>query len=236
MQPDRAAVAAPFVVALDGPAASGKSTVGLGVAGRLGFFYFDTGVLYRALTWVLLQRGVDVTDAEAVAGLARSVRFDVRRPSLPDGRQADILADGQDVTWDIRRPEVDANVSVVSAYPAVRQAMRQPQRDAILAPGTVLAGRDIGTVIAPDADLKVWLNASPEERALRRSRQTGEPYDEVLAGMVERDRFDSSRAVAPMRKADDAVVVETDGLSSDEVVDRIAALAVERGARRAPAS
>ncbi len=219
------------MLALDGPAASGKSTVGLSAAERLGFFYFDTGVLYRALTWIVLQHGLDVNGGGAVAELARSVCFEVRRPSVADGRQADVLADGQDVTWDIRRPEVDANVSVVSAYPAVRDAMRGPQRDAILAPGTILAGRDIGTVIAPDANLKVWLHASAEERARRRSEQTGEPYEQVLAKMIARDRIDSSRAVAPARPAADAVLVETDGVPAEQVVNRIVGLAEERGAR-----
>ncbi len=222
-----------FVVALDGPAASGKSTVGLGVARRLGYFYFDTGVLYRALTRVALDRGVDQRDGEALASLARRLTFVVRPPTRDDGRQGDVLVDGEDVTQSIRLPEVDASVSAVSAHAAVREVMKRPQRDAVSPPGTILAGRDIGTVIAPDAQLKVWLNASVEERARRRSEQTGEPYAAVLEKMAARDRFDAARAIAPMQRAADAIVVDTDHLSVDEVVDRIVRLAVERGARAA---
>ncbi len=223
----------PFVIALDGPAGSGKSTVGAGVAGRLGFLFFDTGVLYRALTWLALDRGIDPADGEALARVARSSRFEVRHPSVDDGRQVDVLADGRDITRAIREPRVDANVSEVSAHAAVREAMKPPQRAAVSPPGTVLAGRDIGTVIAPDAPLKVWLNASVEERARRRSGQTGEPYEAVLAGMVERDRVDRTRAVAPMLRATDVVEIDTDHLSVEEVVERVVALALERGARPA---
>ena len=220
----------PFVIALDGPAASGKSSVGMQVAEALGFFYFDTGVLYRALTWVALQRGLDLADGSSLAAAARSTRFRVRPPSASDGRQIDVLADGVDITWHVRRPEVDANVSQVSAHAEVRDALMQPQRDAVCSPGTILAGRDIGTVIAPDAPLKLWLTASVEERARRRAAQTGEDFQAVRNRMAERDAIDSSRAVAPMVMAEDAVELDTDGLTQPQVVERVIALARERGA------
>lgn len=222
----------PFVIALDGPAASGKSTVGSGVAEALGFFYFDTGVLYRALTCVALNRGIAPTDAAGLAQLARGVRFEVGQATVQDGRQLDVRADGEDVSLRIRTPAVDASVSAVSAHAAVRDALIQPQRDAVCPPGTVLAGRDIGTVIVPDAPLKIWLDASAEERARRRAAQHGDKVQEVLRAMVERDRFDSSRAVAPMVKASDAVRVRTDGVPAEEVVRQIVALA--RGRMAAP--
>jgi cytidylate kinase len=220
----------PFVIALDGPAASGKSSVGMQVAEALGFFYFDTGLLYRALTWVALRRGLDLADGPGLAAAATSTRFVARPPSVDDGRQADVLADGVDITWDVRRPEVDANVSRVAAHAEVRDALLQPQRDAVCPPGTILAGRDIGTVIAPDAPLKLWLTASVEERARRRAAQTGEDVEAVRARMAERDALDSTRAVAPMVMAGEAVELNTDGLSQPEVVARVIALARERGA------
>jgi cytidylate kinase len=216
-----------FVIALDGPAASGKSTVGLAVAKELGFFYLDTGLLYRGLTWLALQRGVKPGGA-ALAHLARTTRLEVRPPTVQDGRQADVLASGEDITHQLHTPDVDANVSRVSAHQEVREALRLKQRAAICAPGTILAGRDIGTVIAPDAPLKVWLTASVEERAHRRAAQTGEDYESVLETMVKRDRIDGTREVAPMVKAPDAIEIDTDRLPPDAVVRQIIALARER--------
>lgn len=229
------AASQPFVIALDGPAASGKSTVGQQLADRLGFFYLDTGVLYRAVTWLALARGVAPHDAAGLARLARGARLAVGPPSVPDGRQLDVWADGQAVSQVIRAPEVDAHVSAVSAHAAVREALRAHQRAAIRPPGTILAGRDIGTVIVPEAPLKVWLTADPEERARRRSAQTGERIADVLAAMRARDRFDGTRAVAPMARAADAVELDTDRLSVEEVVDRLEALVRERLAHRASA-
>ncbi|MBV9359089.1 MAG: (d)CMP kinase [Chloroflexi bacterium] len=218
----------PFVVALDGPAASGKTTVAARAADRLGFFAFDTGVLYRALTWLALDAGVDPRDEATLAELAQRWQVQVGPPSHKDGRQADVRVNGRDVSTAIRAPEVDARVSVVSAFRSVRAALRETQRAAVRPPGTILVGRDIGTVIAPDARLKIWLAASPEQRARRRADQTGAPYAEVLRQMRERDRIDESRAVAPMRPADDAVVIDTDALSADEVVERVVALVEDR--------
>jgi cytidylate kinase len=213
-----------FLIAMDGPAGSGKSSVGLGAASRLGLRYFDTGLLYRALTWLALGRGVGVSDAAALTLLVDDLHVEVD----PIGR---VFRDGRDITDDLRGPSVDGAVSAVSAHAAVRDALRPVQRGLIRPPGVVMAGRDIGTVIVPDADLKIWLNASVEERARRRALQAEAPFAEVLAGMRQRDRLDASREVAPMARAADAVVVETDGLSPEAVIERVVSLAVERGAQ-----
>jgi cytidylate kinase len=212
-----------FVVALDGPAASGKSSVGLGAARQLGLGYFDTGLLYRVLTWLALGSGVDSGDAAALALLVDTLGIEVDSV----GR---VFRDGADITAHLHGPDVDAAVSRVSAHPAVRDAMRPAQRRLIRPPGLVMAGRDIGTVIVPEAPLKIWLNASAEERARRRAAQTGEPYFSVLEGMRQRDALDAARTVAPMAAAEDAVEILTDGLGPEAVIDRIVALARARGA------
>jgi cytidylate kinase len=213
-----------FKIALDGPAASGKSTVGLRVAGELGLRYFDTGLLYRALTWLALEHGIDVADQEGVRQLIDALEL------LPDelGR---LWRGGEDLTPRLHRPEVDAAVSTVAAHPRVRSELVPVQRSLVRPPGLVMAGRDIGTVILPDAQLKIWLNASTEERARRRAQQTGDDYVEVLAEMRRRDHLDASRAVAPMARADDAVIVETDGVPSQQVIARIVELAQARSAQ-----
>jgi cytidylate kinase len=215
------------VIALDGPAGSGKSTVGLGAAQELGLGYFDTGLLYRVLTWLARLRGVDPADDSALARLVDAFEIDVD----PEGR---VFRDGTDITEQLQQPPIDAAVSAVSAHAAVRDAMRPAQRALIRPPGLVMAGRDIGTVIVPEAPLKIWLNASAEERAHRRAAQTGEAYSEVLEGIRRRDRFDASRAVAPMARAADAVEIETDGVAPRAVIERIVDLAQARGARPAP--
>ena len=214
---------APFVIALDGPAASGKSSVGLGVARALGLGYFDTGLLYRALTWLALQRSVPSTDSEGLRYLIEELRVEVD----PIGR---VYRDGIDITEGLHQSDVSAAVSAVSAHAGVREAMRPAQRALIRAPGLVMAGRDIGTVIVPDASLKIWLHASAEERARRRAAQTGEVYAAVLAAMQRRDELDASRAVAPMLRAADAVTVETDGVALSDVIADIVRLARQRGA------
>jgi cytidylate kinase len=214
----------PFVIALDGPAASGKSSIGVGAARRLGFMYLDTGLLYRALTWLALQRGTDTTDACALEALVAELSIEVDA----EGR---IWRGGVDITDQLKEADIDAAVSVVSAHAVVREALRPVQRALIRAPGVVMAGRDIGTVIVPDAQLKVWLNATLEERARRRAAQAGAAFAEVLAAMQRRDQLDASRDVAPMALAADAVIVETDGLSPEEVTSRLVDLAIERGAQ-----
>lgn len=219
----------PSVIAIDGPAASGKSSIGMRVADRLGYQYLDTGAMYRAVAWAVLQRGVPVEDGDRVEELARGLRVEIVAPSQDDGRQYTVLVDGVDVTWEIRRPEVDANVSQVSAYPGVRRSLSARQR-AIGGEGrVVMVGRDIGTVVLPDADLKIYLKASPEERARRRVAQLDEQggqasYEVILAEMLRRDAYDSGRDLAPLRAAEDAVVLDTEGKTEDETVEASLAL------------
>lgn len=214
----------PKIIAIDGPAASGKSTLGERLALHLGYLYFDTGVMYRAVTWAALSRLGQVDDEDAVSTLAEAVTIDIQPPSIADGRKTDVLLDGEDITWEIRRPEVDANVSRVSAYPRVRQAMTHQQRRIGQRGGVVMVGRDIGTVVFPDAELKIYLDASVEERARRRLREIqsrGEhgDYECILEALRKRDAYDSSRELAPLKPAEDAIILDTEGLSIDEVVE-----------------
>ncbi len=219
----------PSIIAIDGPAASGKSTLGHRLADELGYLFFDTGVMYRAVTWLALQRGVDMNDEAAVTRLAETTQIDVAPSSQDDGRACDVLADGADITWETRRPEVDANVSVVSAYAGVRQALSAQQRRIGLRGKVVMVGRDIGTVVLPEADLKVYLDATAEERARRRHDEVrargGNPdYQEILDKVIQRDHIDSTRAVAPLRPAEDAVLLDSDKLDADEVFERVKTL------------
>jgi CMP/dCMP kinase len=214
------------IIAIDGPAASGKSTVGKKVADALGYLFFDSGVTYRAVTWAALARHIPIADEAALTRLAEIVEIDVKPPSKNDSRSYDVWLDGKDATWEIRRPEVDANVSQVSAYPGVRRALSAHQRRIGLRGRVVMVGRDIGTVVLPESDLKIYLDASVEERARRRFeelRQRGEPADlEVITqALRKRDRFDSTRRIAPLRAASDAVIIHSDNLSFDQVVEKI---------------
>ena len=215
----------PKIIAIDGPAASGKSTLGHKLASALGYLYFDTGVMYRAITWLALKRGVDIFDEAAITELARAAQIDVRPPSAEDGRTYDVVLDGEDITWEIRRAEVDGSVSPVSAYAGVRKALTAQQRRIGLRGKVVMVGRDIGTVVLPKADLKIYLDASVEERARRRYeelRQRGEPadYAAILQAMRKRDQIDSSRKVAPLRQAKDARFLCSDGLDADQVLQK----------------
>ncbi len=223
----------PAVIAIDGPAASGKSTVGKLVARELGFLLFDTGALYRAVTLAALQRGVAIDDEAAIARLAAAIHIDLIPAADDDGRAYTVLMDGQDVTWQIRSEAVDAHVSTVSAYPGVRQALKHQQRRIAQKYRVVMAGRDIGTVVFPDAPLKIYLDASPEERARRRHQELqtrGEEadYQDILAGVQHRDKIDSTRATAPLKLAPDSVRIHTDNMSISEVVAAIVQLAKQR--------
>ena len=175
------------------------------------------------MTLLALRQGVDLADAEALARIAQDLRIEVTRPTAPDGRQYTVLVNGEDVTWALRAPEVDAAVSAVSAVPAVRQAAYHHLRRLISPQGTVMVGRDIGTVVMPDADLKLYLSASPESRAARRAAELqarGQPgdYDFILRDQYRRDAYDGSRATAPMRPAEDALVLVNDDLDVEAEV------------------
>jgi cytidylate kinase len=191
--------------------------------------FFDTGVMYRAVTLVALQRQIDAADEAAVTSLAETVRIDVCPPSKADGRACDVLVDGADVTWETRLPEVEANVSQVSAYRGVRQALAAQQRRVGLRGRVVMVGRDIGTVVLPEADLKIYLDASAKVRARRRldellGRGEQAEFKPILAGVRMRDRIDSTRAVSPLRVAEDAVVINSDRLDANQVFAQVEAL------------
>lgn len=219
----------PFIVAIDGPAGAGKSTIARGVAEALGFTRVDTGAIYRSVTLAALERGL-----KSEAELERMI------PQLQlEFRPQSIHCDGVDVTHRIRTPEVSEATSRFSAYPAVRAALLGLQRDLAVAcdEGAVLEGRDIGTVVFPEADLKVFLTASAEERARRRRAEMLEKgenarYDDILASIQSRDERDTQRAVAPLRQADDAVGIDSTKMTVAEVVETIAQLVRERRASR----
>ncbi len=214
------------VICIDGPAASGKTTIAKILADRLGYFYLDTGVLYRAVTWVAIGKGIEPSDGEELAELAAKVTIEVKAAPPGDPRQTIVIADGDDVSLAIRSPQVDANVSEVSAHADVRTALIGVQRSVADKGGVILAGRDAGTVVWPEAEVKVYLVASEEERARRRQKQAeiqGITVDfaTVLAELRRRDAYDSGRAVAPLRAAADAVVIDTTSLSIDQVVEKV---------------
>ncbi|TAK12103.1 MAG: (d)CMP kinase [Anaerolineae bacterium] len=212
-------------IAIDGPAASGKSTLAQNLAESLGYLFFDTGLMYRAVTCAVLDRNGDVNDGAFCTRVAETAQIDVRPCSVDDGRQADVYIDGQDRTWQIRAPEVESCVSIVAAYPGVRKALSAQQRRIGLRGEVVMVGRDIGTVVLPEARLKVYLDASVEERARRRfEERTGEDYAAVLESMKERDRLDASRDLAPLRIAEDAVVINSDGKDADVILAEVLAI------------
>ncbi|HLE16093.1 MAG TPA: (d)CMP kinase [Anaerolineales bacterium] len=219
-------MAVPQIIAIDGPAGSGKSTLGRMLADHFGYLYFDTGVMYRAVTLAALQRQVPIEDESAVTSLAEQVQIDVRVASIEDGRSSDVWLDGIDVTWEIRRLEVEAQVSIVSAYPGVRRALTGKQRNIGLRGRVVMVGRDIGTVVLPEADLKAFLDASVEERARRRHdelhlRGQDVKYGETLEAMRQRDRIDSTRKFAPLVPSMDAVILNTDGMSIEQAFEKL---------------
>ena len=225
-----------MIVAIDGPAGSGKSTVARAIARRRGLTYLDTGAMYRSVTLACLERGCDLADASAVAEVASA--SEVAFAQGEDGTQR-VLLDGRDVTAPIREARVDRSVSVVSAVPAVREAMVAQQRRLAAGGDVVAEGRDIGTVVFPDAEVKVFLTADPRERARRRVLQRHEAdaptqaeldaeVEETLAALLRRDDIDSHRAVAPLVAAPDAVEIDSTAHTIDEVVDMISRLIDER--------
>jgi CMP/dCMP kinase len=210
-----------MVIAIDGPAGAGKSTVARGVADALGLTYLDSGAMYRSVALAALRDGTDPGDGQALGRLARGLEIALDGPT--------VLLDGKDVTARIRELDVSEAASQVATHPEVREAMVKRQRDLIARGDYVAEGRDIGTVVSPDAPLKVFLTASGEERARRRAAQTGEPVERVAEEQQLRDARDTQRAHGALARSHDAVEVDTSDMSVDEVVARVVELARERG-------
>jgi cytidylate kinase len=222
----RAASAA--LIAIDGPVASGKTAVGHRLARALGYRLVDTGMMYRAVTWLALQRGIDPSDEPSLARLAREARIELGQPSAE--RVASLTVDGRDITNELRSPEVDRAVSLVSQFPSVRHAMVERQRELAREGRIIMLGRDIGSVVLPDAPLKVYLDASISERARRRYDElrengAGRPLSEIQAELEQRDQMDRNRHTSPLHAAPGAHVIDTSDLALDEVVERVLALA-----------
>ncbi len=216
-------------VAIDGPGGAGKSTMARALSRACGLHYVDTGAIYRTVGLAALRAGLEPSDGEGVPALLEELDIQVRY----EGEEQHMLLNGEDVTPFIRTPEISAAASAVSALPEVRAFLLQTQRDLASRGGVVMDGRDIGTVVLPEAELKVFLTASPEERARRRFLELQEkgidqPYEEVLREMNERDLRDSTRAVAPLRPAEDAVLVDSSELSPEQVLERLVALVREK--------
>jgi CMP/dCMP kinase len=212
----------PLIVAIDGPSGAGKGTVARAVAARLGYRHIDTGAMYRAVAWKALQEGIDLADEVAVAAIGERAAFD-----LDDGL---VAIDGHDVSRAIRTPEIDNAATTVARHPAVRRVLVARQRTYGAGGGVVMEGRDIGTVVFPGADVKIYLDASPEERARRRAADPahasskGTQLSEVATALAERDKSDSTRASSPLAVADDAIVVDTTGVPVESVIERVLAL------------
>ena len=216
----------PQIIAIDGTAASGKSTLGCTLAQRHNYLYLDTGVMYRAMTWYTLNTRTDPKDEDAVSALAEKMDLAILTPTQADKRQATILVDQEDITWKIRSPEVDANVSIISSYAKVREIMTERQREIARSGPVVMVGRDIGTVVLPNADLKVFIEASVEIRAQRRYEECikrGEEavYEDILNAMIQRDKLDRERPLSPMVPAKEALIILTDNLSKEAVLQQV---------------
>ena len=216
------------VIAIDGPAASGKTTIGKLLAEALGYLFLDTGCMYRATTLAALQQGIDVHDETAVSHLAQTIDINIQPINgIKDGRQYTVILNGNDVTWAIRSPQVDANVSQVSTYQNVRNEMVHLQQEFGKRGKVIMVGRDIGTVVVPDAPLKLYINASPEERARRRWHDRSQQghtadYSAILADVIRRDKIDSSREHSPLRPAADAHHIDSTNRTAAEIAAEIA--------------
>jgi cytidylate kinase len=216
----------PRTIAIDGPAGSGKSTLAEKLANYLGYLYFDTGVMYRAVTLAALETYHSVSDENSVTKLAEEIQIDVRHSIGKESQPYEVFLDGKNVTGKIRCVEIDRNVSQVSTYSGVRKAMTAQQRKIGLRGDVVMVGRDIGTVVVPEADLKIYLDASLDERARRRfdeieKKGGGQSYAEIFASILRRDQIDTTRSVAPLRPAEDAIRIDSDGLNIEQVLDRV---------------
>ena len=215
----------PLIIAIDGPSGAGKGTVARTLAQRLGYTHVDTGAMYRAVAWLAGHNGLDLGDEDAVAALADAARFELGH---------EIRVDGHDITRAIRTPEMDAAAGMVARHPKVRQSLVRRQRDYAAQGGLVMEGRDIGTVVVPDADVKVVLDASEDERARRRAYDPAHAgsgaggVEAVRSALADRDRADSTRKTSPLAMADDAVRIDTTGMSVDEVVNAVLALTEKR--------
>lgn len=233
----------PAIIAIDGPAAAGKSTIGYQLAEQIQYLYFDTGIMYRAVTYAALVRGLDLQNAESIGALAQTIQIDITPVSPEQAHQhfVNVYVDQSDVTAYLRTSEVDRSVSLVSAYPAVREALSDQQRRIAHhygsgnaeRPGIVMVGRDIGTVVLPDAPLKIYMDATIAERARRRycelrSKGKRVSISQILEELRQRDKLDSERAHSPLRPAADAVIIDTSELSTAEVIHEILAIANQR--------
>jgi cytidylate kinase len=222
-------VALPRTIAIDGPAGSGKSSVSFAIARELDYLFVDTGAFYRAVTLAALRAGLADADEATLASIAEHSKLDVTSDLDADGREYTLVLDGEDVTWQIRDTNVEKSVSRVAAIGGVRDILNEKYRQLAERGGVIMAGRDIGTVVLPDADLKIYLDASPEARALRRYQQrmaAGEQadYSDILNALRKRDAQDSQRVVAPLTRADDAHYIDTDSLNVQTVIDKIKAI------------
>ncbi len=223
----------PTVITIDGPAASGKSTIGQMLAEALGYLYLDTGIMYRTTTLAALNANIELRDEAEVTKLAQNIDMSINPASGErDGRQYTILLNGQDVTWDIRSPSVDSNVSLISSYSGVRHEMVKRQRQIGERGRVVMVGRDIGTVVMPDALVKLYITASPEERARRRWQDRQEQghaadFKAILADVNRRDHIDSSRQFSPLRAAEDAIIIDNTNRSPGDVLNEILILIKE---------
>jgi len=223
---ERSTLKLPNVITIDGPVASGKSSVGLMLAKALGYLFLDTGIMYRAVAWAAINQKINIEDVEKVSILAQQIDIEIKPPTQSDGRINDVFVGKVDVTWKIREPEVNENVSQVSRYQYVRKALTEQQQEFGRRGKIVMVGRDIGTIVMPNADLKIYLEASVKERGLRRyneevKRGKQSDLEDVIKNVEMRDKIDSTREIAPLIPAKDAVIINTDGKDISRVIDEI---------------